>query len=425
MNRYRSERPRLQQAMSVLCAFALSICYATIATAQWKSVSLTSKIEHVQPWTGIVLWSDNPKNQSDAIQLEYSYMRYDDVAHREGSFDWSPVERLLDDVASRGHQAILRFYFVYPGKPTTVPPFIKSRSDYQETEGKSEGKLTAFPDWTNAALREFTLDFYTAFAKRFDRDPRLAYLQTGFGLWAEYHIYSGPREMGRTFPSKEFQRTFAHHLDQVFQQTPWMISVDAADNSYSPFEDDPELLSLRFGLFDDSFLCKPHPKENALNWRFFGANRWKQSPGGGEFSYYNRNDQRNALSEDGPNRQSFEDASQQFHITFMIGNDQPRYQSMDRIKSAGLATGYRFRIQRLEVSGSRARIEVTNEGVAPPYFDSYLVVDGKRAEDSLRGLLPGESRRIEVPFSGDRPSMSITSDRLVPGQKIEFAADLR
>lgn len=411
--------------MAVLSAFAPSICCATIATAQWKLVPLTSTIEHVQPWTGIVLWSDNPKNQSDAIQLEYSYLRYDDVAGNEGSFDWSPVEHLLDEVASRRHQAILRFYFVYPGRPTTVPSFIKARSDYQETEGKSEGKLTQFPDWTNATLQKFTLDFYTEFSKRFDRDPRLAYLQTGFGLWAEYHIYSGPREVGRTFPSKEFQQTFANHLDQVLHHTPWMISVDAADSSYSPFEENPKLLSLPFGLFDDSFLCKPHPKENALNWRFFGVNRWQRSPGGGEFSYYNRKDQRNALSEDGPNGQSFEEASKEFHITFMIGNDQPRYQSMDRIEAAGLATGYRFRILRLEISGSHARIEVTNEGVAPPYFDAYLVVDGKRWPTSLRGLLPGETRQLEVPFRGDRPSVSITSDRLVPGQKIEFAADLR
>ena len=108
----------------------------------------------------------------------------------------------------------------------------------------------------------------------------------------------------------------------------------------------------------------------------------------------------------------------------MIGNDQPRYQSMDRVESAGLATGYRFRILRLDVSGSHARIEVTNEGVAPPYFDAYLVVDGKRGPTSLRGLLPGETRQIDVPFSGGRPTVSITSDRLVPGQKIEFSADL-
>jgi len=29
----------------------------------------------------------------------------------------------------------------------------------------------------------------------------------------------------------------------------------------------PELLKLRFGLFDDSFLAKEHPKVNAVNWR--------------------------------------------------------------------------------------------------------------------------------------------------------------
>ena len=93
-------------------------------------------------------------------------------------------------------------------------------------------------------------------------------------------------------------------------------------------------------MFDDSLLCKQHKKENEPNWNFFGRDRWKTSPAGGEISYYNKNDQKNALAKNGPNGVSFEKAAEDFHLTFIIANDQPEYQKMDRIRAAGQACGY-------------------------------------------------------------------------------------
>jgi hypothetical protein len=390
---------------------------------EWKTVSMKQDIDSVAPWTGIVLWSAHEKNETDSIQLEFSYMSYRDVAVSEGKYDWSAVESVLAEITSRGHQAVLRFHYVYPGKPSTVPEFIKGRTGYREIWGKSEGKKTEFVDWSSQGIQEFTLDFHTAFAKRFDDDPRLAYLQTGFGLWGEYHIYSGPRKIGETFPSKEFQSNFLKHMNDVFQSTPWTISVDAADGDYSPFEQQPELQNLQFGLFDDSFLSKQHPKYNAKNWEFFGSDRWKESPGGGEFSYYNKKDQKLALSKKGPNGRSFEDSAAQFHVSFMIGNDQPQYQSMERIEQAGIATGYRMRVTQFETNGSKARVSVTNTGIAPMYHDAYLTIDGVRSQKSLRGLLPGKSIQVEISHSSEEPKLTIESDRLVPGQSIPFAAE--
>ena len=45
----------------------------------YKPLALVSKIKSVQPMTGIVLWTDNPKNNTDAVALEYSYMLYKDI----------------------------------------------------------------------------------------------------------------------------------------------------------------------------------------------------------------------------------------------------------------------------------------------------------------------------------------------------------
>ena len=103
-------------------------------------------------------------------------------------------------------------------------------------------------------------------------------------------------ELGKTFPDKAFQAEFARHLARVFVKTPWMISVDAADEGRAPFAGNAELLKLRFGVFDDSFLCRQHKEVNELNWNAMGRDRWKLAPAGGEFSYYTPDDQKNALA---------------------------------------------------------------------------------------------------------------------------------
>ncbi|MHB1559035.1 MAG: hypothetical protein ACYC61_16410 [Isosphaeraceae bacterium] len=77
-----------------------------------------------------------------------------------------------------------------------------------------------------------------------------------------------------------------------------------------------------------------------------------------------------------------------------------------------------------EASPKRSRVTVTNRGVAPIYHDAFLAVDGVRSERSLRGLLPGESRTDEIAAGGRAPKLAIACDRLVPGQAIEYDADL-
>jgi hypothetical protein len=401
---------------------ALERCQAQDTVA---SVPLESQITHVQPMTGLVLWTTSPHNRTSAIQLEFSYMKYDSVVRERSLYDWSVMDRLLESVASRRHQAIVRFYFVYPGNSTTVPAYIKSLSDYHETRGLSEGKPTHFPDWSHPELKRFALEFYEKLAARYDNDPRLAFLETGFGLWAEYHIYDGPMMLGKTFPDKSFQAEFAHHLGQVFRTTHWLISVDAADTSRTPYPSRPELLRIPFGVFDDSFLCAQHARVNELNWNVMGRNRWESAPAGGEISYYTNTDQRDALAANGPHGISFEKAAAAFHISFMIADGQPRYQKMDRIREAGLACGYRFRVLDFQTSASRSRVTFTNVGVAPIYYDAYFAVAGVRAQRSLKGLLPGQSRTDEIAAGGGSSALTIACDRLVPGQSIEFEASHR
>jgi len=390
----------------------------------FSPIDLDSEITGVQPMTGIVFWTTSEDIATDVISLEYSYMLYNQVVKDSGQYNWDFVEQTLNDAASRNHQAILRFRFVYPGYQTSVPDYIKNLPDYKETKGTSEGRETWFSDWTHPELRRFTLEFYSKFAERYDNDPRLVFIQVGFGLWAEYHIYDGPFILGKTFPSKEFQEEFFRHLEAVFHNTPWSISIDAADDTYSPFKQKPELKNIRFGLFDDSFMHEHHstsPSEyNMASWMFFGADRYRTSPAGGEFSYYTEYDQQHVLDPEGPWGRSFEDFAAQYHITYILGNDQPAYQTMERIKEASMACGYRFRILTWYASDDSSIVTVTNDGVAPIYYDAYITVNGARAEQSLKGLCPGEQLTSYIPSGGEAPVLTIECDRLLAGQVIQF-----
>lgn len=259
------------------------------ASEYGKRIPLKSAVTQVQPMTGLVLWTDS-KSRADYIQLEYSYMLYNQVCQKQGEFNWNAMDKLLADVASRGHQAVIRFRYTYPGYASAVPDYIKALPGYEARWAKADGRSkpdTEYPDWRCEELQRFHQEFHRRFAERYDKDPRLAFVETGFGHWAEYHVYDGLFIAGQTFPSTAFQRDFLPLMDEWFLDTPWLISIDAADGSYgSPFPSTRSLLDLKFGNFDDSFMCEDWDGYNWESWSFFGKERYRKGPAGGEFSYY-------------------------------------------------------------------------------------------------------------------------------------------
>lgn len=434
----------------IIIAMAVSFCRAQ----SWDSVKLTRHITHPQPMTGLVLWPEQAKNldatYGKAIQLEFSYCLPCKVVtgcDAEGNitYDWSWFERLLDDVSSRGHQLIARFRYEYPSGTsvdgqrgtTAVPEYIKQRPDYQETFSSNPGGdgPTYYADWSCAELERFTLEFFRAFARRYAQDARLAFLEVGFGHWAEYHIYGTKLELGKNFPSKAFQKQFFQHMSQVMTEIPWAVSKDAAAQSYSPLADDNDLLSLQFGLFDDSFMHQSHElgTKGGYNERCWNAidrgTRWQTGVCGGEISYYSREDQRSFLNPGGLYGHTWEEQAAKYHITFMIANDAPRggVATPERFRSGSMATGYRFIVRQCETDGTATRLRVTNEGIAPLYRDAWFAIGDIRSATTLRGLLPGEERTIEIPaaVSPDGSNLHIVSNHILPEQEIEFEADVQ
>ena len=432
--------------MSALLTLATSL-----RAQEWTPVELNRQITHPQPMTGLVLWPDLAEEKNStygkSITLEFSYCLPCNVVkgcNSDGSiiYDWTWFDNLLADVASRGHQLIARFRYEYPSGndikgavkgATAVPQYIKNRSDYNETYASNPGGdgPTYYADWSNAELKRFTKLFYTDFAQRYANDKRLAFVEVGFGHWSEYHIYGTTLNFGVNFPPKEYQKEFFLHLTTVMGDIPWAISIDAADDEYTPFVDDDELMALQFGLFDDSFMHKDHEigSKDGYNeecWNAIGqGTRWQAGVCGGEISYYKSSDQKNFLNPAGMYGHTWEEQSAKYHITFMIANDAPggSYGTPARFREATMASGYRICVKSCETDGTATRLTVTNNGIAPLYRDAWFAIGATRSETSLKGLLPDEELTVEIPAALAQASdLHIESDCILDTQEIEFEA---
>ena len=396
-------------------------------------VPLSATVNKVQPMTGLVFWTTNEaalRSLGNIVQLEFAYMRFSDIVQQQGIYHWHKIDELLNAVAGRKHQLILRFRYTYPGNTDiSVPDYIASAADYNVMIEQVEAMDTFLPDWNSPELKSFTLQFFENFAARYDGDPRLAMLQVGFGSYAEYHLYDGPVDLGNNFPDKTFQEAFFKKMDKSFNTTQWAVSIDAANEKYTPLAAVSALKGINFGLFDDSFLHQTHSENdteyNRASWLFFGEDRYHSNMMGGEFSYYSDYDQQNALAlPDGPWGRSFESLAVQYHLSYINGNDQYRYQSTARIKEASMAMGYRFNIDQFATSETQSRLKISNVGIAPIYYDAYPTVNGVRSTNSLKGLLPGYTLEFTVLSGGNNPKLTIESDHLVAGQVIGYSADL-
>lgn len=412
----------------------------------FEAIALNSSLTGVQPMTGLVMWPTHSQRlkYAPSISLEFQYCLPCRVVTGKVDgkiqYDWSYLETILNDIQSRNHQAIIRFRYEYPNNTmvdgtagsTAVPKYIKDMEGYNETFNKNAGGdgPTYYADWTNAELQWFTKQFYTDFAERYNNDPRIGFVELGFGHWSEYHIYGTRLVLGENFPSKDYQKEFLTHVSQVLT-IPWAISIDAADAGYTPIVADESLMALSFGLFDDSFMHEHHEIKqgdgyNERCWNKIGQDtRWQRGVCGGEVSYYTNFDQRNFLNPNGMYGWTWEAAASKYHITFMISNDAPGgvYGTVNRFKEASMATGYQFRVLKCITNGQETRLSVTNDGIAPIYRDAYFAVGDIQSSTSLRGLLPQDTLNVVIPAGlGSANDLQIVSSHILPTQQIEFVA---
>lgn len=357
--------------------------------------------------------------------LEFSYLPLAALVVGRERYDWSALERLLDDVAGRGHQTIFRIYLEYPHAPTGIPAFliedglVLHRYVNDDVDPPAEVET---PDYENPALRTTLVAFVEELGRRYDGDPRIGYVTAGLlGAWGEWHDY--PR--ADLFASKAVQREILDAYERSFRVTRVLLRRPAgkSDPQYEANAGRP------FGFHDDSFawatLDTGRPEDN---WYFVPLLRaanatktWKRHPIGGEI----RPEAWGRVFDGDPSGriQDFGECVEATHATWlmdsgMFGGDVPherRARAIEEVRRLGYELSVRDARFVLEAGLLRARIDLANLGVAPFYYDwpaelgvcdaSGAVVRRAPALGRIADLLPGKTRvwREELDLGGLAP----------------------
>ena len=237
------------------------------------------------PLKGMFPFSES--NVAIPHSLEWFYMPVKDVQTGMNEFDWSKFEKKLQETASRGHQAIVRFYYDYPGEETGVPQFLIDgglNMRYYNEPGDLGGAGYC-PDYENKTFRQSMKNFIEDFGKKYDGDGRLGFITLGLlGFWGEWHNWP-------------FNGSDSTKANWSISTTVYKEVLDAFDNSFNKTQlvvrepkDGIDFSKYDVGYHDDSFGYATLSKANGgQSWSFWqkvkngkDQNKWMTNCIGGE-----------------------------------------------------------------------------------------------------------------------------------------------
>ncbi len=318
--------------------------------------------------------------------MEWFYISVKDVQTDLNTFDWTALEVRLDAVAARGHQAVFRLYYDYPGIESGVPQFLIDDGllmrPYDEPDNLGGGGLA--PDYNDETFRESMLNLIAAFGETYDGDSRVGYITLGLlGFWGEWHTWPYDED---TSDDKE---NWSIHTE-VFEEV-----LKAYDEAFDVTElcvREPkwgiDYTNLDIGFHDDSFAFATVSEEaGGQNWSFMSkvysfdlGDRWMSNCVGGEVYPPTQKqifEDEHWISESG---QSFEKSLEQTHATWLINEEIKNYTG-DELEAARLATvqlGYDFQVSKalykevLIDSELVVGVEIMNQGTAPFYYSHEI-----------------------------------------------------
>lgn len=312
--------------------------------------------------------------------LEFDYLPLAALMTGPTNFNWAPLERLLNDVSSRGCQAIFRIYMEYPRKPSGVPAFlvdagVKVRTWTNTNTQPFPHAIDHTPDYEDPRLRAALKSFIAAFGARYDGDARIGYITAGLlGTWGEWHCYPH----SEWFASKTVQTEVLDAYEAAFRKTPVLLRYPAGEVHH----DHAPNSQRRMGYHDDSFAWATlETGRKSDDWFYLAAlraagpaalNRWRTAPIGGEI----RPELWPCLwTEAGCQEgQDFARSVAETHVTWLMESSTSKPQSPEeraRAVAAARSLGYELQVVQATAALSGRTLDVsvtlTNRGVAPFY----------------------------------------------------------
>ena len=422
------------------------ICQQPIQTLYAQTPLKYAPAPILNPLKGLVPYA-RPVPDRFPHSMEFNYLALSDIIVDEDQYDWSPLEYLLDDIASRHKQTIFRIWMEYPGKEKGIPKYLLEAGvkvfEWTNTHTASvPAKKIRTPDYSNPSLRKMLTRFITELGRRYDGDARIGFITAGLlGTWGEWHTYPRTELMADKTVQDEVLKAYI----SAFKKTPVLVRYPAGkdDAAYARNDNRP------VGYHDDAFCWETINKEkDRKSWFFLSRMRranamdkWKHHPIGGEIKpelWGNIFDKQPSHSQ----AQDFGACVQQTHASWLLDSGMfKKSQPADRIRRAQQHVqkmGYEFQITHVSFSQRDNRdvveIAVKNHGNAPFYHEWHIelgrftsaghLVKQIETNWSLCGILPKEEMlwKTTIAMANDQLAVRVINP-LPNGIPLLFAND--
>ena len=326
----------------------------------------------------------------DLVSYGSGYQQWNKLNPAKGVYDWTEQEKLLNALAEHNMGYALR---VLPYTPSFIksdfppqeeydwtPPFVyemgakKIQIDLRGTEYHAYA-----PVWDDPIYLQAAKEFAKALAEKYDGDPRIEYIDVRtFGEWGEWHT---SHILGSEMPADSVLKDMLDYYASVFKKTQLVLPSNGFGDVYT------HALNLGITKRDDGFIGIPGRPDTLL--RAYNANL----PTIAE----NIAGYRTMLTYDdlipGGNQkwtpQRWVDAITTAHLTYYVldQDNDCGYNFYNDNKaladSMSKVIGYNFTVAKAELvtvaspadTTSSLNITIKNTGVAPCFFDVYLVAE--------------------------------------------------
>lgn len=331
----------------------------------------------------------------DLVSYGSGYQQWNKLNPEKGVYDWTELEKLLNALAEHNMGYALR---VLPYTPSFIksdfppqeeydwtPPFVyemgakKIQIDLRGTEYHAYA-----PVWDDSIYIWAAKEFAKALAEKYDGDPRIEYIDIRtFGEWGEWHT---SHMLGSVMPADSVLKDMLDYYASVFKKTQLVLPSNGFGDVYT------HALDLGITKRDDGFIGIPGRPDTLL--RAYNANLPTIAENIAGYRTMLANDD---LIPGGTQKWTAErwvDAITTAHLTYYVldhDNDCGYYFYKDNkalADSMSKVIGYNFTVTRAEllavtvadtaagnVATNTLSITVKNTGVAPCFFDVYLVAE--------------------------------------------------
>jgi hypothetical protein len=363
------------------------------------------------PLRGLIPFSGMRQGENSfPHSMEWFYLPLSDVIAGPDTYKWDALEKQLNDISRRGHQAVFRFYLDYPGRRSGIPRYLLKAGlhafKYDDFGNGTSLTHSVSPDYSDPRLIDCLIRFIRAFGAEYDGDVRIAYLTAGlYGFWGEWHVTGHPRpgeDAGWSMTQRD-KDALLHAYQASFRKTPVLVRYPWVSTSR-------ELLA-NFGFHDDSLLKDTLGEESWGFWRGMKnaglVESWQFHPTGGEIYPQLQA----GLWDVWPNSrgQDVEKTIETSHVSWMLDNDlfvkTPSEMEKANALRAQRLLGYTLyckadRLARSPNGAALVSVLIENRGDAPMYYTwpvevEVLTADGRvvgrgKAEWPLPRLQPGQ-----------------------------------